>query len=95
MHDSIEEEFVTRIRIHQQRIARLKAARARMTATGAPPSPLVLLAHGDSWFDYPLAGNSLSFDDTDVIAHLRAMGNLNPIILNVSHYSDSSMDEMP
>ncbi|MBV8451284.1 MAG: SGNH/GDSL hydrolase family protein, partial [Deltaproteobacteria bacterium] len=94
MRDSVEEEFAARIGIHQQRIARLKAAQARMAATGAPPSPLVMLAHGDSWFDYPLAGNSLSLDDTDVIAQLRTMGNLNPIILNVSHYSDSSTDEM-
>ncbi|MBV8357539.1 MAG: SGNH/GDSL hydrolase family protein [Deltaproteobacteria bacterium] len=92
--DSIEEELAARIRIHQQRIARLKIARARTAAAGAPPQPLVMLAHGDSWFDYPLSGNSLSLEDTDVIAHLRTMGNLNPIILNVSHYSDSSTDEM-
>jgi hypothetical protein len=36
VRDSIEEEFVTRIRIHQQRIARVKTARARTAATGAP-----------------------------------------------------------
>jgi hypothetical protein len=92
--DSIDEEVATRVRIHQQRIARLKTARARSTASGAPPRPLVMLAHGDSWFDYPLAGNSLSFDDTDVIAQLRAMGKLNPLILNISHFGDSSTDEM-
>lgn len=94
MQASVEEEFATRIRKHKQRINHLKAARARMAAAGAPPAPLVMLAHGDSWFDYPLAGNSLSFEDTDVIAQLRTMGNLNPIILNISHYGESSTDEM-
>jgi hypothetical protein len=53
-----------------------------------------MLAHGDSWFDYPLDGNNISFGDTDVIAQLRTMGNLNPIILNISHYGESSTDEM-
>jgi hypothetical protein len=92
--DSIDEEFAARTRIHQQRIALLKAARTRLTPAGALPSPLVMLAHGDSWFDYPLTGNNLSFEDTDVIAQLRRIGDLNPIILNLSHYGDSSTDEM-
>jgi hypothetical protein len=53
-----------------------------------------MLAHGDSWFDYPLAGNGLSLSDTDVIAQLRGLGNINLIILNVSHHGDASTDEM-
>lgn len=92
--DCIDKEVAGRVRIHQERISRLRAARARSAAVGKPPLPLVMLAHGDSWFDYPLAGNSLSFEDTDVIAKLRTMGNPNPIILNVSHFGDSSTDEM-
>ena len=94
LRGAVEEEVAARTPAHQQRVARLRTAHARATATRAPLSPLVMLAHGDSWFDYPLAGNSLSLQDTDVIAQLRTMGNLNPIILNVSHYSDSSTDEM-
>jgi hypothetical protein len=90
--ESVEQEIAERVRVHQQRVARLKSARARAAAAAA--APLVMLAHGDSWFDYPLAGNNLSFEDTDVIAQLRTMGNPNPIILNLSHYGDSSSTEM-
>jgi len=92
--DCIDKEVAGRVPIHQQRIARLRSARGRLGAASTAPLPLVMLAHGDSWFDYPLAGNSLSLQDTDVIAQLRMMGNLNPIILNISHYGDSTTDEM-
>ena len=92
--DPVEQEITARVQIHQQRVAHLRSARARALITGAPPQPLVMLAHGDSWFDYPLAGNSLSFEDTDVIAQLRTMGNPNPIILNLSHYGDASTEQM-
>jgi hypothetical protein len=92
--ESIDEEIAARVRVHQQRITRLRNAHARRAPTGAQSWPLVMLAHGDSWFDYPLAGNSLSLQDTDVIAQLRTMGNPNPIILNMSHYGDASTQEM-
>jgi hypothetical protein len=96
MRDSIEQEIAARARAHQATIARLKGARRTMALAGAAPAaaPLVMLAHGDSWFDYPLAGNGLSLGDTDVIAQLRTMGQVNPIILNVSHYGDASTDEL-
>jgi hypothetical protein len=61
---------------------------------GVPPAPLALLAHGDSWFDYPLSGNAPTLEDTDVIAQLRSLGNVNPLILNVSHHGDASTDEL-
>jgi len=92
--ECIDQEVAGRVRVHQQRIARLRTARARLAEAGAPPLPLVMLAHGDSWFDYPLAGNSLSLQDTDIIAQLRTMGNPNPIILNISHYGEASTVEM-
>jgi hypothetical protein len=60
----------------------------------AAKRPLLLLAHGDSWFDYPLSGNSVSPVDTDVIAQLRGMGNPRPIVANLSHYGDATVDEM-
>jgi len=96
MRDSINKEIATRTEFHRARIARLKAVRASLTKAGAPPvaKPLVMLAHGDSWFDYPLAGNGLSLSDTDVIAQLRGLGNINPIIMNVSHHGDASTAEM-
>lgn len=96
MRDAIDQEIADRIKIHQGKIGRLKIARASLRTAGAlpPPTPLVMLAHGDSWFDYPLSGNSLSFSDTDVIAQLEGMGNLNPMILNISHYGDATTEEM-
>jgi len=95
MRDAIDAEIAERIKVHQARIARLKAAAASLQAVGAQaPAPLVMLAHGDSWFDYPLSGNGLSFQDTDIIAQLRGMGTINPVILNMSHYGDATTDEM-
>jgi hypothetical protein len=94
--DAIDEEIAERIKIHQRRIASLKVAAAALSAAGVQPqsTPLVMLAHGDSWFDYPLSGNDLSFRDTDIIAQLRGMGRVNPMILNISHYGDATTEEM-
>ena len=94
--DSIKSEIAERTQAHQSKIAALKAARTRLAAAGAPApaNPLVMLAHGDSWFDYPLDGNGVSLSDTDVIAQLGSMGNLNPVIQNVSHYGDATSEEM-
>lgn len=96
MRDAIDEEIAERVKIHQGKIARLKTARASLRAAGAQPqsAPLVMLAHGDSWFDYPLSGNVLTFKDTDIVAQLRGMGSVNPVILNISHYGDAATDEM-
>jgi hypothetical protein len=88
LRQSIDDEIAGRTKIHQSNVARLKAAPAL-----APP-PLVMLAHGDSWFDYPLTGNGLPFADTDIIAQLQTMGNPPPLIDNISHYGDASTDEM-
>ena len=58
------------------------------------PRPLVMLAHGDSWFDYPLSGNGLPFGDTGVIAQLKTLGQITPVILNLSHPGDATTEEM-
>jgi len=55
---------------------------------------LILLAQGDSWFDYPLTGNGLPLVDTDVVAQLRRIGPMPPIILNLAHHGDAAVDEM-
>jgi hypothetical protein len=65
-----------------------------MLAARPVPEPLVMLAQGDSWFDYPLDGNALTLADTDIIAQLRGMGTTNPVIINVAHHGDASTDEM-
>jgi hypothetical protein len=96
VRESIDEEIARRTKVHQATIARLKLGTTHALAAGAPaaPSPLAMLAHGDSWFDYPLSGNDPSFSDTDVVAQLGSMGNIPPAILNVSHYGDATTEEM-
>ncbi|HTS93565.1 MAG TPA: hypothetical protein VMG55_16245 [Stellaceae bacterium] len=93
LRQSIDDEIAQRTADHQARMARLAVGRAGLAAT-APGSPLVMLAHGDSWFDYPLDGNGPTFGTTDVIHQLGSMGAVNPIILNISHHGDASTDEM-
>jgi hypothetical protein len=96
LREEIQQDIAKRTQVHQQRIAALKSVQARPLAemAVAPSQPLVMLAHGDSWFDYPLNGNGISLEDTDVIAQLGSMGNVNPVILNVSHYGDATSEEM-
>lgn len=95
LKESIASDIAERVAVHKARIAQLELGQASLMALKAAPAvrPLVMLAHGDSWFDYPLNGN-LPIEDTDVIAHLRNMGAVNPIILNMSHYGDATTDEM-
>jgi hypothetical protein len=96
LREAIKSEIAEGTRLHQGKITALKAVRTMSFVAGAPmpPQPLVMLAHGDSWFDYPLTGNGLPIEDTDVIAQLESMGNVNPVIHNVSHYGDATTEEM-
>jgi hypothetical protein len=93
LRDTIERDIEGRIRTHQREVVRL---RAQMVARPEAQPPLMILAHGDSWFNYPLKGNSveLPIRDTDIIAHLRRMGRPSPKILNLSHFGDATTDEM-
>ncbi|MGH8335925.1 MAG: SGNH/GDSL hydrolase family protein, partial [Gammaproteobacteria bacterium] len=90
------QEIANRTKTHQAKIANLKTAAATRLATGDPPpaTPLVMLAHGDSWFDYPLDGNSPSLFHTDITVQLTSMGTVNPHILNVSQWGDAATTEM-
>ena len=64
MRFSINQEISRRGIIFRRRISRLRQERAAATQ-------LVMLAHGDSWFDYPLNGNLVSLDgSTDIIRQL-------------------------
>jgi hypothetical protein len=96
LRDSINAEIAQRTKIHQAKIAALKSSRLHLAAAkaAAPADPLVMLAHGDSWFDYPLDGNSATFRSTDVIVQLESMGAINPVIQNISHHGDATTDEM-
>jgi hypothetical protein len=53
-----------------------------------------MLAHGDSWFDYPLSGNTPILGTTDIVEHLQNMGSPNPFILNLSQWGDATTAEM-
>jgi hypothetical protein len=90
LRESIEKDIAERIEAHQSEVARI---RANVRADRQPP--LMLLAHGDSWFDYPCDGNTPTpFSTSDIIAHLKKMGNPKPKILNLSHFGDATTDEM-
>ncbi|MEO8926928.1 MAG: hypothetical protein ABI306_07165 [Caulobacteraceae bacterium] len=93
---AIDADIAARLAVHQSQIARLTVGAATLAAVDAPAArpPLVLLAHGDSWFDYPLDGNTPSLGHSDVIAHLGGMGAVHPLIANVSHWGDASTSEM-
>jgi hypothetical protein len=89
LRDSIERDIDARVDAHQREVLSIRASLRR----GAQ-APLMVLAHGDSWFNYPLNGNGLPLGDTDIIAHLGSMGSPPPKILNISHYGDATTDEM-
>lgn len=97
-NDEIANGIAERTRIHKANVARLAAAReAAMTlgaATIGAGRSLVMLAEGDSWFDYPLTGNGLPLQDTDIIAQLRHYGAHPPTILNLAHHGDAAIDEL-
>ena len=92
----IERDIDERIAVHKANTVRLASAQASATALGVAVRnrPLILLAQGDSWFDYPLTGNGLPLVDTDVIAQLRRIGPMPPTILNLAHHGDAAVDEM-
>jgi hypothetical protein len=85
------DEIARRVRAHQDKIAREKA---RMRAGPAVAPRLAILAHGDSWFDYPLSGNTPILGTTDIVQHLQNMGSPNPFILNLSQWGDATTAEM-
>ena len=92
LRDTIAADIAARTQAHQAKMARLRTSTARPLAAAA--APLVMMAHGDSWFDYPLDGNGPTFGTTDIIAQLGSMGSANPVILNLSHHGDATTDEM-
>ena len=93
---SIDDDIQQRIKVHKANIARFEAAEqgAKTLKVAVGARPLIMLAQGDSWFDYPLSGNQLSPADTDVIAQLRQLASPPPTILNLAHHGDSATGEM-
>lgn len=92
----IDSDIRARTTVHQTNVARLAVSResAQNFDAEVRNRPLVVLAIGDSWFDYPLTGNGLPLVDTDVIAQLRRIGGMPPTILNLAHHGDAATQEM-
>lgn len=96
---AIEDELTKRTLAHGRRVDRLRRGKALRSRAGpktkgapaAAQQSLDLLAIGDSWFDYPLNGNDVSFSgDTDIIAQLSQMGNPPPVVLNYALYGQAT-----
>jgi len=89
--ESSKQQREANITEHKLRGGRIKhAIRSRKTLravraeTPVPNTPLDFLAIGDSWFEYPLYNEVLSFQNNAIIARpqLGSMGNPPPQILN-------------
>ena len=94
---AIAADIARRTAEHQDAMARLRAADAHGAALGfdlGRKHPRVLLATGDSWFDYPLTGNGLPIEHTDIVAQLKVLGDNPPIILNLAHAGDATTAAM-
>jgi len=65
------------------------ATRKRMMAALAPGTlpTLNLLAQGDSWFEYPLPPGG-----SDVVAHLRRLPTMTPLVLQLAHHGETAED---
>jgi len=102
---TITQEMKRRGKLFQRRIKN-----SRHAHLAGAPAQLVMLAHGDSWFDYPLNGNDISLDgSTDIVQQLDPDSTNDenilsartgapqpppPIIHNVSHWGYATTDEM-
>ncbi|MDL2408504.1 SGNH/GDSL hydrolase family protein [Rhizobium calliandrae] len=93
---AINDELDDREKEHQKIVAQHEALfEATRTLTGkAAIKPKYLLAIGDSWYDYPIQGNSLVFIPSDILAQLKQICDPAPIILSSAHRGDASTIEM-
>lgn len=94
--ERIDAEINERIRAHQATIARMQAATevAQNLSVASRNRPFVMLSGGDSWFDYPLTGNGLPLQNTDIIAQLQTYGDSPITVLNLAHHGETSTDAM-
>src|SRR6516164_2447909 len=89
--DSSKQQREANIADHKLRTSRMKHAlrrrrelQATRKETPVPKIPLDFLAIGDSWFEYPLYNEIISFQNNAIVApsQLGSMGNPPPKILN-------------
>ena len=86
----IREEKFRRIREHQAQISTQRRMKSAMAAGAA--APLNLLAQGDSWFDYPVPLPVV--DQSDIVAHLRRLPGVTPLVMSLAHYGEAAEDMM-
>ncbi|WP_234689459.1 SGNH/GDSL hydrolase family protein [Allorhizobium ampelinum] len=96
LQDQIDADLAERTRVHQKAIARFQAASevASQMSVSAIARPFVMLAIGDSWYDYPLLNNGPSPQRTDLIFQLQSYGTHPVTSLNYAHFGDASTDMM-
>jgi hypothetical protein len=96
LQDKIDADIAERTRVHQKTIARLQAASdvASNMSVSAISRPFVMLAIGDSWYDYPLLNNGPLPQQTDLIFQLQSYGTHPVTSLNYAHFGDASTDMM-
>lgn len=96
MRERIDNDITARIQAHKADIMQLKTSllTTEYLSIKNQQRPLVLLAAGDSWFDYPLTGNGLPFVRTDIIEQLKYIGDTPPKIINLAHYGEAATVSM-
>lgn len=96
LQDRIDTDIAERTRVHQKAIARFQAASdvASSMSVSAIVPPFVMLAIGDSWYDYPLLNNGPFLQQTDLIFQLQSYGTHPVTSLNYAHFGDASTDMM-
>ena len=83
-------------KLRTSRIKRSQAARKKLQETNKeakiPKVPFDFLAIGDSWFEYPLYNEILSFQNNAIVAQsqLGSMGTPPPHILNQALHGQAS-----
>jgi hypothetical protein len=91
LQDTSKEQRDANIAEHKLRTRRIKTALSRRKSlfdmnklTPVPQVPLDFLSIGDSWFEYPLYNEILSFQNNAIVAQsqLGSIGNPPPQILN-------------
>lgn len=91
LQDASEEQRQANVTVHKQRTGRIKESVSRRKSLqitnkqiSIPKVPLDFLAIGDSWFEYPLYNETLSFQNNAIVAQsqLGSIGNPPPQILN-------------
>jgi hypothetical protein len=83
---AIAADLRQRIAVHQARIA-------QEAQHPTPGRKLNLLADGDSWFDYPLTGET-PFVPSDIVAQLRTLLTPSPFLLSLAQHGDATTQLM-